>query len=114
MRGMQRLSILGLALLVGCTDQIAEHVELVPAAADVDFAYGTPSPNAYGKVGDVRGVAAGVDVDSATEAARNDIRNKAAALGASLVVIDENLGEPILLLGKTKVTLVGRAFKQLE
>jgi hypothetical protein len=112
---MQRLRVLALALLVGCAaEQIPEHIELVPSAADVDFAYGTPSPNAYKQVGDVRGVAAGPDIESATEAARNDIRNKAAALGASLVTVDENIGEPILLVGKTKVTLVGRAFKQIE
>jgi hypothetical protein len=111
---MQRLIVLGLVLLLGCADQISEHVELVPAGAEVEIVYEAPSPNAYKKVGDLRAVAAGVDVDSATEAARNELRNKAGALGATLVTIDENLGEAIPLLSKTKVTLVGRAFKQLD
>jgi hypothetical protein len=65
-------------------------------------------------VGDVKGVAAGVDVEAATEAARNDLRNKAAALGATVVTIDQNIGEPILLLNKTKITLIGRAFKSVD
>jgi hypothetical protein len=110
-----RLPVLGFALLVGCAaEQIAEHVELAPAAEQVEFAYESPSPNAYKMVGNVRGVAAGVDADSATDAARNDLRNKAAALGATVVTIDQNIGEPILLLNKTKVTLVGRAFKAVD
>ncbi len=83
-------------------------------AREVDFVYETPSPNAYRAVGEVKGVAGGVDAESAQEAAKNDLRNKAGALGATLVSIDENIGEPILLEGKTKVTLIGRAFKAIE
>jgi hypothetical protein len=111
---MKYWPFLGFALLAGCVDQVPEHVELVPAAEDVDFVYEPPSPHAYKNVGDVKGVAAGVDIDSAREAARNDLRNKAAALGATIVTIDQNLGEPVLLLNKTKVTLMGRAFKAVD
>jgi hypothetical protein len=114
MPAMKSLAVLALVLLAGCVDQVPEHVELVPAGADVEFVYEAPSPHAYKAVGEVKGVAAGVDADSATEAARNDLRNKAAALGATLVTIDQNLGEPILLVGKTKVTLIGRAFKPVD
>jgi hypothetical protein len=111
---MRYLALLGLISLVGCTDVLPDHVDLVPSGEQVDFVYETPSPNAYKIVGEVKGVAEGVDADAAEAAARNDLRNKAGALGATLVSIDENLGEPVLLLKKTKVTLVGRAYKALD
>ena len=62
---------------------------------------------AYKVVGQVIGVAAANDDEVAQVAAKNDLRNKAAALGASLVTIDENLGEAVPLSDKTKVKLVG-------
>ena len=51
---------------------------------------------------------------AAQQAAKNDLRNKAAALGASLVTIDEDTGEAIPLQAKTKVKLVGRAYKSVD
>jgi hypothetical protein len=111
---MRSAVLLGLTLLVGCADVIPDHVELVPAGEAVDFVYETPSPSAYKMVGEVKGVALGADAEAAEQAARNDLRNKAGALGATLVSVDQNLGEPVPLVGKTKVTLVGRAFKALD
>jgi hypothetical protein len=60
------------------------------------------------------GEAASGDLDTAQQAARNDLRNKAAAMGASLVTVDQNLGEPVLLHDKTKVKLIGRAYKPID
>ena len=88
--------------------------QLQPAAEDVDFAMEPPSPNTFMLVGEVTGVAAANDPDAAQDAARNDLRNKAAALGASLVTIDENIGEMMPLQDKTKVKLVGRAYKSVD
>ena len=45
---------------------------------------------------------------------KNDLRNKAAALGASLVTIDESIGETMPLQDKTKVKLAGRAYKSVD
>jgi hypothetical protein len=103
-----------LAVASACTDQVAEHVVLVPAAEDVYVATEPPGADGYALVGQVTGQGQAVDVDAATETAKNDLRNKAASLGASLVTIDEDRGEPILLYGKTKVTLVGRAYKPVD
>ena len=97
-----------------CTEQIPEHIVLQPAAEDVYIATEPPGSDGYKMVGEVTGVAAAGDLDSATDAAKNDLRNKAATLGASLVTIDQNTGEPVLLYGKTKVTLVGRAYKSVD
>jgi hypothetical protein len=100
--------------LLACADQWPEKVSLVPAAEQVDFAMEPPSPGQYKMVGRVQGVAAANDLDSAQEAARNDLRNHAAALGASLVTIDESTGEALPLQDKTKVKLVGRAYKSVD
>jgi hypothetical protein len=111
---MKHFALLGLMMLAGCADVLPDHVELVPSGEEVDFAYETPSPAAYKMVGEVKGVAEAVDSEAAEAAARNDLRNKAGALGATLVSVDENLGEAVPLLGKTKVTLVGRAFRAVD
>ncbi|MGD0675620.1 MAG: DUF4156 domain-containing protein [Polyangiaceae bacterium] len=111
---MMRLVVAVLVLSAGCADELPDYVVLAPAAEDVEIATDSPSPNAYQLIGEVRGQAAADDVDRAQAAARNDLRNKAAALGASLVTIDEDTGEAVLLEGKTKVTLSGRAYKSVD
>ena len=102
------------ALVAGCADGIPSHVELQPSAVDVGIAAEPPSADGYKMVGEVRGIAEAINVDDATDAAKNDLRNKAAALGATAVTIDQNVGEPVLLYNKTKVTLVGRAYKPVD
>lgn len=102
------------ALMAGCTEGFPDHVNLAPGAADVEFATEPPGPDAYKLVGEVTGVAAAHDPEAAQEAARNDMRNKAAALGASLVTIDEDTGEALPLQDKTMVKLVGRAYRAVD
>jgi hypothetical protein len=111
---MRRVAIVLLPLVLSCAEQLPDHVLLQPAAEGVDFAMEPPSSAAFIMVGKVTGVAAANDAEAAQEAARNDLRNKAAALGASLVTIDENTGEQVLLQDKTKVKLVGRAYKAID
>ncbi len=82
--------------------------------ASVEFAMDAPSASSYRLLGPVVGEAAATDPDVAQQAARNDIRNKAAAMGGVLVTIDETLGEPMFLQDKTKVKLVGRAYKPVD
>jgi hypothetical protein len=111
---MRRALVLLLPLVLACAEQLPEHIDLQPAAEDVDFAMEPPSKNTFTLVGKVTGIAAANDLDAAQTAARNDLRNKAAALGASLVTIDENVGEALPLQDKTKVKLVGRAYKSVD
>jgi len=113
MRPFSLLLITGL-LLCGCAEDLPAHVELLPAGASVEIAVEQPGVDGYALVGTVTGIAAANDLDTATEAARNDLRNNAAALGASLVTIDEDTGKALLLENKTKVKLVGRAYKSIE
>ena len=109
-----RRFLIALALVAGCADEFPEHVDLVPAGADVEFAAEPPGPTAYKLVGEVTGVAAAHDPEAAQQAARNDMRNKAAALGATLVTVDEDIGEALPLREKTKVKLVGRAYRPVD
>jgi hypothetical protein len=111
---MRRFAFFVLPLLLACAEQVPDHVELESAGEKVDFAMEPPSPNTYKMIGQITAVAANADPDAAQTAAKNELRNKAAALGASLVTIDENLGEPMPLAGKTKVKLVGRAYKPVD
>ncbi len=99
---------------LGCAHELPDHVVLQPAAENVEIAMEPPSQNTFALVGQVTGVAAANNPDAAQQAAKNDLRNKAAALGATLVTIDEDTGEPMLLQDRTKVKLVGRAYKSVE
>lgn len=105
---------LAAATFAACAEELPSHVQLAAGADNVEFAVEPPSKDGYRLVGTVKGVAAANDLDTATEAARNDLRNKAAALGATLVTVDENVGEPMPLQNKTKVKLVGRAYKPVD
>jgi hypothetical protein len=114
MFAMRRAAVVLLSVLLGCAEELPEHIPLQPAAEQVDFAMEPPSTNTYMLVGRVTGLAAANDLETAQNAARNDLRNKAAALGASLVTVDETTGEAIPLQDKTKVKLVGRAYKSVD
>jgi hypothetical protein len=102
------------ALLSACAEELPDHIVLQPAGEDVEIATEPPSVNGYQIVGQVEGRAEANDLDTAQQAAKNDLRNRAAALGATLVTIDEDRGEPVLLIGKTRVTLTGRAYKSID
>ena len=112
---MRWLAVLALLTLpVSCAEDIPEHVELVPGAQDVEFATEPPSKNSYKMIGEVVGIAAANDPDAAEFAARNDLRNRAAEIGASLVTVDDSIGEAMPLRDKVKVKVYGRAFKALD
>ncbi len=106
-------SLLAVAL-ASCADELPDHVVLQPAAEEVEIAAEPPSKNGFAMVGEIDGKAEAEDLDTAQQAARNDLRNHAAALGATLVTIDDDRGEPVLLLRKTRVTLTGRAYKPID
>jgi hypothetical protein len=111
---MKRWGLLFLPWLVACASTIPAKVDLLPEAENVEFAYEQPNPESYKYLGQVVGIAASNDPDEAQASAKNDLRNKAAALGAVLVTIDTDTGEGLLLADKTKVKLVGRAYKPVD
>ncbi|MGH7438992.1 MAG: DUF4156 domain-containing protein [Polyangiaceae bacterium] len=116
MRGLDSFSFVLIAGVcgIGCASDLPDKVALQPSAENVEIAAEPPSPNDYKLVGTVTGAAAANDPQAAEVAAKNDLRNKAAALGASLVTVDEDTGEGIPLQDKTEVKVRGRAYKAVE
>jgi hypothetical protein len=111
---MRFFALLLLPVCLSCVEQLPERIALQPAAEQVDFAMEPPSHDMFMLIGEVTGIAAANDPDTAEDAAKNDLRNKAAFLGASLVTIDENIGEAMPLQDKVKVKLIGRAYKSVD
>jgi len=97
-------------MLAGCAG--AEHVALQPNAEQIEIVTGSVDRNALQFLGDVQGEAKSSDIGEANQNARNDIKNKAAALGATIVVIDTNTAANAMdWTGRNKVVLAGRAFR---
>lgn len=111
---MSRAFLLVCLLAFGCAEAIPERVALEPAAEHVEFAAEPPSVDSYKLLGRVDSAAVGTDLETAEQAARNELRNKAATMGASLVTVDENVAEPLPLTYKMKVRLAGRAYQARE
>ena len=111
---MTRFTVFALLSLAACAASLPDHVELTPAAENVEFAYEPPSADGYQEVGKVTGMAQGTDTEATTEAAKNDLRNKAAALGATVVTVDQNQGEAVPLTNTLKIKVVGRAYKPVD
>lgn len=103
-------ALLTLFTLAAC-DKVVENVVLMPPGEKVEFAFEAPSDNSYEMIGAVEGSAAGTTENEAEQSARNDTRNKAAALGASLVMVDSLTGQVMRLQNKTKVVIKARAYK---
>lgn len=103
--------VLPLSLLLLACEALPEHVVLLPSGEQVEFAMDTPNENEYALVSALEATAQGGDAADAEQSARNDLRNKAAALGASLVLIDSNHASPIMLQKKAKVVIKARAYK---
>ena len=89
-------------------------IELTTEGSSVEIVIDPPSVDSHTMVGVVRAEAVGADVDVATGFAKNDMRNKGAARGATQVTVDDTIAEPIELQSLVKVTLVGRAYKPVD
>ena len=112
---MLRNLLAALALAVAaCSPAIPENITLKPEAQSVEFATETPSPNAYALVATITSDAAAKEIDDAILSAKNDLRNKAAAMGATLVIVDETIPDKDFVREKRIVHLKGRAFKVKE
>jgi hypothetical protein len=101
-----------LLTLCACSGIQDKRVELNPNAAHVQLV--TAPPTGCASVGDVSGVArVEGDDGKAVQEARNDIRNKAAAIGATHVELQTNNSEKKSGAWETsvQVTLAGVAYR---
>ena len=93
---------------------IPDKVELKPEAENVEFAYEAPSPTPT-SVWDRSWASPRRTTEEARKRPPRTICGTRPPLSArSLVTIDENTGEPMPLADKTKVKLVGRAYKPVD
>jgi hypothetical protein len=100
--------------LAGCAASLPQDIKLTPEGEQVDFAADVPSPDAYTVVGTVKADAAGPTIDAAIASAKNDLRNKAAALGASLLYIDDTKPDQEFTRDLRIAHVTARAFKAKE
>ena len=99
-----------ISVLAACAG--AEEIPVAPTAANVEIVTTEPDRSQYDLVGEVQGEAKASDVGEATQNARNDLKNKAAALGGAMVVLDTNTAANAMdWTGRNKVVLSGRAFR---
>jgi hypothetical protein len=103
---------LTIALFLGCASAPSQTIPLAPDAAQVEIVTEAIDREKYEFVGDVQGEAKASDIGEANKNARNDMRNKAAALGATVVILDTNTAANAMdWTGRNKVVLAGRAFR---
>jgi hypothetical protein len=96
-------------MLAACAP--SERIPLVPAARSVEIITGEPDRSQFEFIGDVEGSAKGA-LAEATQNARNDLRNHAAVLGATVVKLDTNTAANAMdWTGRNQVVLNGRAFR---
>ncbi len=114
LRSLFVVAAVSLSLAAACAPAIQEAVALKPEAAAIEFAQSTPSANSYTMVGVITSDAAAKELPEAIDSAKNDLRNKAAALGATLVMVDETVPDKDFVRDRRIVHLKGRAFKVKE
>jgi hypothetical protein len=100
--------------IAGCAAALPQDVKLTPDGEQVDFAADVPSTDAYTVVGKLKSDAAGKTIDAAIDSAKNDLRNKAAAIGASLLFIDDTRPDQEFTRDLRVAHVSARAFKAKE
>lgn len=95
----------------GCAEAVPEKVVLKPEGEKVEVVSEKPNPDLYVALGEVVGTAANVDQDVAIEQAKNDLRNQAAARGASTLSVDHVDSKLQMGTRKTVVKISATAYK---
>ena len=96
----------------GCVDMLPEKVVLRPEAANVEVLNEPPNFQTYESAGEVNAQVIGHETQDALRQAMNQLRNKAAAKGATFIAIDDVSSRAAWdFSGRTIVTLVGTAYR---
>jgi hypothetical protein len=115
MRRRYLLSGFALTSLASCVELPPDRVPLLPQAETVELLAEIPNLDVYESYGFVSSEASGHGSSEATVNARNGLRNKAAALRATFVSIDEASATSAWdFSGKTVVTLKGHVYRPKE
>ena len=96
----------------GCADTLPEKIALSPEAANVEVLNEPPNLETYEPAGEVTALVIGRETQQALRQAMNELRNKAAAKGATFVAVDDVTARAAWdFSGRTVITLVGTAYK---
>ena len=107
------VAALGLAAtLPGCVDTLPEKIVLNPGADNVEVINEPPNREVYESAGEVTAQVVGRETQDALRQALNQLRNKAAAKGATFIAVDDVSSRAAWdFSGRTIVTLVGTAYR---
>jgi hypothetical protein len=98
--------------VAGCTDTLPDKVVLRPEAGNVEVLNEPPNLDVYESAGEVNAQVIGREVQDAIRQAFNELRNKAAAKGATFIAVDDVTSRAAWdFSGRTIVTLVGTAYR---
>jgi hypothetical protein len=100
------------AAAVGCSESVPDKAVLSPAAQDVEIISDLPNREIYEPAGLVSAQIIGRDNAASLREAFNQLRNQAAAKGATFVGIEEVSSRAAWdFSGRTVVTLIGTAYR---
>lgn len=103
---------LALSAVAGCSETLPDKAVLNAEAANVEIISDLPNREIYEPAGQVSAQIIGRDNAASTRQAFNQLRNQAAAKGATFVGIEEVSSRAAWdLSGRTVVTLVGTAYR---
>lgn len=104
--------VAGASASSGCKENLPEKIALQPNAASVEVLSEAPNQELYEPAGEVSARVIGTDAQEALRQAMNELRNKAASKGATLVAVDDVTSQAAWdMSGRTIVKLVGTAYK---
>lgn len=96
----------------GCKDTLPTKIALEPGASNVEVLSEPPNTETYEPAGEVSAHVIGTETQNALGQAMNELRNKAAAKGATFVAVDEVSAHAAWdFSGRTIVTITGTAYK---
>jgi len=99
------------AVAAGCAQEPKTPASLTPEGEQVALAMDRPSPRLARPVGKLRVSAEAKGTQEAERAAEIEVRNRAAKMGATLVKIDDNVGQKVLLSDDSRITLTATAYR---
>ena len=113
---MRARSLLTLVIVLagayGCADTLPDKIALRPEAANVEVINEPPNTEIYEPAGEVTAQVIGRESQEALRQAFNELRNKAAAKGATFIAVDDVTSRAAWdFSGRTIVTLVGTAYR---
>jgi hypothetical protein len=104
--------VIALAGASGCADTLPDKIALRPEAANVEVINEPPNVEIYESAGEVTAQVIGRETQDALRQALNELRNKAAAKGATFIAVDDVTSRAAWdFSGRTIVTLVGTAYR---